>query len=437
MDRLWNRRATEGTVRMKIIHTSDWHLGRSFGPVSLRGDQEAFCDWFVELVRDEAADLVVIAGDLYDRAIAPTESIALFRDTVARLLATGTVVAAITGNHDGADRVAPYSELLDLSRFYLRGGYDRVGTVITHEFADGPLDIVLLPYLDPRAAPDDFGVPAGSDGDPGLDVPAGSDVDPGPDGPAGSGRDRDRSERLLARRRARTHQSVLEAAAAAGRTACGGRRSLAVAHAFVVGGAESDSERQLTVGGTGAVDASLFDGFSMVALGHLHRPQRLGGDDRLAYSGTPLAYSFSEDHPKSVRVIDLDASGAIAAHTEAVPVGRAVRTIEGPMATLLDPASHPDARAAFVRAVITDRETVLDAKNRLSAVYPHVAEILLRPEGLSPDTPMAAASAGSARRSPLDALQGFWKAAEGKPPDPDVDALLTEATTRAVEAVEA
>ena len=138
---------------MKIIHTSDWHLGRSFGPLSLLSDQEAFVDWFVDLVTDEAADLVVIAGDLYDRAVAPTDAIGLFRDAIGRLLATGTVVAAITGNHDGADRVAPYSELLDLSRFYLRGGYDRVGSVITHDFTDGPLDLVLLPYLDPRAAP--------------------------------------------------------------------------------------------------------------------------------------------------------------------------------------------------------------------------------------------------------------------------------------------
>ncbi|HET8930022.1 MAG TPA: exonuclease SbcCD subunit D [Acidimicrobiales bacterium] len=418
---------------MKIIHTSDWHLGRSFGPISLRGDQEAFCDWFVELVRDEAADLVVIAGDLYDRAIAPIESIALFRDTAGRLLADGTVVAAITGNHDGADRVAPYAELLDLSRFYLRGGYDRVGSVITHAFADGPLDIVLLPYLDPRAAPDEFGEPAGTGNEPDQAVPAGSTGDGVQAVPAGS--TGDGAQALVARRHTRTHQSVLETAAATARASCRSPRSIAVAHAFVTGGTESESERALVVGGTGAVDASVFDGFSAVALGHLHRPQRIGSNDRLAYSGTPLAYSFSEDHPKSVRIIDLDADGEMSVRTEPVPAGRPVRTIEGSITTLLDPRAHPDAHGAFVRAIVTDRETVLDAKSRLAATYPMIAEIQLRPDGLLPETLAASVSTASRRRAPIDAVHDFWEAVEGAAPDGAVDTLLVDATTRASEAV--
>ncbi|MCZ7631255.1 MAG: exonuclease subunit SbcD [Microthrixaceae bacterium] len=138
---------------MKIIHTSDWHLGRRFGPVSLEADQQAFADWFVDLVADHHGDLVVIAGDLYDRAIAPTSAIDLFTDTVARLLDTGAVVAAISGNHDGPSRVAPYDDLMDRSGFYLRGGYRNAGEVIRHEFSDGPLDLVLIPYLDPQGAP--------------------------------------------------------------------------------------------------------------------------------------------------------------------------------------------------------------------------------------------------------------------------------------------
>lgn len=433
---------------MKIIHTSDWHLGRSFGPVSLRDDQERFCDWFVDLVATEAADLVVIAGDLYDRAVAPTESIALFRDTVARLLATGTVVAAITGNHDGADRVAPYSELLDLSRFYLRGGYDRVGSVITHTFADGPLDLVLLPYLHPRAAPDHYGVPAGTSGDSTTDqlVPVGSDGTAGPDVPAGSGAgagpvvpagtaDRSGADDRVARRLARTHQSVLKVATDAARAARVAPRSVAVAHAFVTGGTVSDSERALTVGGTGAVDASVFDGFSAVLLGHLHRPQRMGGDDRIAYSGTPLAYSFSEDHPKSVRVLELDADGTLrSATTVPVPVGRPVRTIRGTIAELLDPGSHPGAHGAFVQAVVTDRETVLDARARLVTVYPHVAEVRLEPEGGPAPADATAASATTARLAPIDAVRAFWEVAEGSPPDDATDALLVAATTRAASA---
>ncbi|MGA1495279.1 MAG: metallophosphoesterase family protein [Rhodothermales bacterium] len=142
---------------MRIIHTSDWHLGRSFGPVSLRDAQERFCDRLVAVTREEQIDLVVIAGDIYDRAIAPNEAIELFRDTVRRLRDAGSIVAAISGNHDGADRVSPYDDLLDASGVYIRGGYEGVGRVVTHEFSDGPLDLVLVPFLDPQGAPDDFG----------------------------------------------------------------------------------------------------------------------------------------------------------------------------------------------------------------------------------------------------------------------------------------
>ncbi|KAA3637707.1 MAG: exonuclease subunit SbcD, partial [Armatimonadetes bacterium] len=201
---------------MKIIHTSDWHLGRHFGPVSLESDQQGFADWFVELVADQSVDLVVIAGDLFDRAIAPTSAIELFNDTVRRLLGTGAVVAAISGNHDGANRVAPYDDLMDRSGFYLRGGYQGAGEVMSLEFADGPLDLVLLPFLDPQAAPDDFGAAIS---DP-----------PGPD-----------EGDLMERRHRRTHQSVLKDAVGSVIPQLGAPRSLAVAHAFVTGGEPSDS----------------------------------------------------------------------------------------------------------------------------------------------------------------------------------------------------
>lgn len=424
---------------MKIIHTSDWHLGRTFGPHSLRADQEAFCDYFVDLVADESADLVVIAGDLYDRAVAPTEAIGLFRDTIGRLLASGTVVAAITGNHDGADRVAPFGAWLDLSRFYLRGGYGRIGEVITHEFADGPLDLVLLPYLDPRAAPDDFAAApddfaAWPDGEAaatvdeadstlrGDDIPA---DEPGSDAADAVARER------VARRQARTHQSVLQAASARALAARRSRRSLAVAHAFVTGGTVSDSERALTVGGTGAVDASVFDGFSTVMLGHLHRPQTIGTDGRIAYSGTPLAYSFSENHSKSLRIVELTPDGDATTRIEAVPVGHRAATITGTIDELLDPSRHADAHDSFVRARITNRETVLDAKARLSTLYPLITEVSLEPDGVEPGSTADVISTTTRRLAPIDAVHEFWQVVEGADPDDETTGLLIEATARA------
>ncbi len=388
---------------MRILHTSDWHLGRSFGPVSLAGEQERFCDALADIAADQRIELVVIAGDIYDRAIAPTHSIELFRDTVRRLRSAGVVIAAISGNHDGADRVSPYDDLLDASGVYIRGGYEGIGRVIRHEFADGPLDLALLPFLDPQAAPDLFGAtPAGESGE-------GGDA--------------------LERRRRRTHQSVLAAAMATTRAGLAAPRSLAVAHAFVTGGSVSDSERQLEVGGTGEVPADIFDGFSYTALGHLHRPQDITRPT-LRYSGTPMPYSFSEDHTKSVTVIDMDPTGVCAIDAIDLAVGRGVRTITGTIDELLEPARHPDAHERFVRAIVTDRETVLDAKARLERVYPHVVEVRLEPAG-----GRAAVAAGPTveihELRPIDAVTGFWADLEGSEPDGDLLDILTSAVTTA------
>jgi len=386
---------------MRILHTADWHLGRSFGPISLSGEQERFCDLVIDIVNDQAVDLVVIAGDIYDRAIAPVDSIELFRDTVRRLRSTGAIVVAISGNHDSADRVSPYDDLLDGSGVIIRGGYEGVGRVVRQEFLDGPIDLVLVPFLDPQAAPDNFGVEQGADGLP-------DDGD------------------LLARRRRRTHQSVLTAATSSARARVTAPRSLAIAHAFVAEGVKSDSERALEVGGAGTVSASTFDGFSYTALGHLHQPQYITRNT-LRYSGTPIPYSFSEDHAKSVTIVDMDAAGACRIDTVEVAVGRGVRTISGTIEELLDPTRHPDAHDLFVRAFITNRETVLDAKARLERVYPQVVEVRLEPP--SGSQPPPGPPPGDPELPPLNAVKSFWAEMEGSEPDGEVLEILTAAVT--------
>jgi DNA repair protein SbcD/Mre11 len=388
---------------MRILHTSDWHLGRGFGPVSLADHQQAFLDWLVEVCATERIDLVVVAGDVFDRAIAPTEALVMFRDAVRRILATGARLAVITGNHDGFDRVATYGELLDASGAFVRGGYHSIGEVLTLEFPDGPLDLVLLPFLDPHLAPDHL------DHDGGGEHEAAADV--------------------FERRIRRTHQSVLRSAIAA----CGpGRRSprsLAVSHAFVTGGRVTDSERDLAVGGTGTVEAALFHGFSYTALGHLHRPQQVGGSAMLRYSGTPLPYSFSEDHPKSVVLVDMAADGRCEVHEVPVPVGRAVCTLRGTIDDLVTRDPDPVVEASFVRAILTDRGVVLDAKRRLAERYPHVVEIVPLP--FDDAERRAGAPAATSQWSPIEAVDAFWRASAGAPPDQGERELLHEAIAAA------
>lgn len=391
---------------MRILHTSDWHLGRGFGPVSLHDHQARFIDWLVDTARSEKVELVIIAGDVFDRAIAPTESVVLFRDTLRRLVEF-TKVAVITGNHDGADRVNTYGDLLDLSGVLLRGGYDTAGEVITLEMSDGPLDLVLLPFLDPQAAPADFAQQAGAE----------ADAD---------------SDEFAARMR-RTHHSVLATAVAGVADRFRSPRAVAVAHAFVAGGEASDSERQLSVGGTSVVDLALFAPFAYTALGHLHRPQSLSPTVR--YSGTPLAYSFSETHAKSVTVVDLDPLGCCTISEIPVPVGRHVLTVTGTMEQLL--VAQPDecARESFVRAIVTDVGAVLDAKARLSAVYPHVVEIILKP-ALSDGAGAPLPAHEIPVLHPTEVVDRFWESVTGAEPGVDERALLHNAIVAAEAVVE-
>lgn len=379
--------------------------------MSLASDQEAFVMWMLDVVRDEKIDLVVIAGDLYDRAIPPAEAVVLMRDLLVRLRSMGVTVVAIAGNHDGAERVSAYDGLIDAASVYLRGGYGRAGEVLTLEFDDGPIDIVALPYLDPILAPNE------------------SRDQPDEEGTAG--------EEGAARGRVRrTHQSVLtDALRLAGqrRTA---PRSLAIAHAFVTGGEESESERLLTVGGVGQVDISIFDGFSYVALGHLHRPQLVGTATR-RYSGTPLAYSFSEEHDKQVVLIDIDAAGSCEVREIAVPVGRAVATIRGTMDELLGASVHESVVNRFIRAVVTDTAHVIDAKANLRLRFPHIIEVVLQPPSVAGGSGQSVVPTKRALLSPLKAAESFWRDVTDEAPSEQERICLEQALTRAAAEVAA
>ena len=387
---------------MRVLHTSDWHLGRSFGAVSLHDHQAAFVDWLVDVVVAERVDLVAIAGDVFDRAVPPTAAIDLLRGALLRLRAAGAQVAVIAGNHDGPERVAAYDVLLDQSGVVVRGGYRCAGEVITLEFADGPLDLVMLPYLDPVLEPVE--VLAG-------DIPAGE---------AGE-------------RRRRTHHDVLATAAERARLALRSPRSLALAHAFVVGAsgtaAVSDSERQLTVGGTAEVRAEVFAPFSYTALGHLHTPQQVGGPT-VRYSGTPLAYSFSETAAKQVVLVDLAPEGVTEVVELPVPVGRGVSTVRGTIDELLA-APPPAALQHWVRAVVTDPVPVLHAKTRLAEVYPHVVEVEWQP--MAHNGQAGALSVEHRRRlSPADVVEAYWTELHDVAPTDDQRAVLHRAIDAAL-----
>jgi DNA repair protein SbcD/Mre11 len=279
---------------MRILHTADWHLGKTLDQFSLYDDQAEALEQLLALAARERPDAVVLAGDIYDRAMPPAEAVALFNRTVSRLvLDLGIPLLAIAGNHDNPDRVHYGAQLFEKQGFYVCGHASFPLRPVVLPDAHGPVYFYLLPYTEPetlryllRQAQQAGQVPEAQ------------------------------ATEWLAN--LQTHQQVMEWAVgqiAAQRQP--GDRTVLVAHAFAQGGEPSDSERSL-LGGAELVAADAFAGPSYVALGHLHKPQQfLAG--RVRYAGSPLKYSLSEaSHAKSYSLVELDAHGQVRARE--VPV---------------------------------------------------------------------------------------------------------------------
>ncbi|HEY5168379.1 MAG TPA: exonuclease subunit SbcD, partial [Thermoleophilia bacterium] len=256
---------------MRLIHTADWHLGRLFHNQHLTADQDYVLRQLVELVAEVEPAAVIVAGDLYDRAVPPIEAVDLLDHVLTELVdRLGVPVIAIAGNHDSAVRVGFASRLLRERGLHLVGELPQAASPIILRDEHGPVRVSALPYADPAEA---------------RAVYDAADIHD---------------------QQAVTSAGVARALAAAEPH----ERHVLVAHAFVAGGVESESERPLSVGGAQQVSAGTFAGFDYVALGHLHRPQSCGSDT-VRYAGSLLKYSFAEHaHQKSVSVVDVGPRGS-------------------------------------------------------------------------------------------------------------------------------
>ena len=336
---------------MRLLHTSDWHLGRTLHRADLRDAQAAFLDGLVDTVRSERVDAVLVAGDVYDRAVPGLDAVALYDDALVRLRAAGARVVVTSGNHDSAARLGVGARLVDAAGVHVRTRPQAVGEPVLLTDGHGEVAVYGLPYLEPEA------------------VRAVLPPDPGGD-PA----------------EPRGHAGVLGRALACVRADLAGRRarSVVMAHAWVTGGLASDSERDISVGGVGAVSASLFDGIDYTALGHLHGAQRLR--EGLRYSGSPLAYSFSEaGHTKGSWLVELDARGLGRVEQVPSPPTRRLSLLRGTLEDLLTGRAHGTCEDDFLSVVLTDDLRPDDAMTRLRSRFPHVLVLEWRPEGVVAD----------------------------------------------------
>ena len=331
---------------MRILHTSDWHLGRSFHGVDLTDTQAAFVDHLLETVRAQQVDVVLVSGDVYDRALPPVRAVELADEALARLADAGVRTVVTSGNHDSAVRLGHNARLADSAGVHLRTRWEQVAAPVTIDDAHGPVHVYGIPYLEPDAVRQAWALPA------------------------------------------RTHEAALAGAMEriqADLDSRGGR-SVVMAHAFVAGSAEaapamrSDSERDISVGGLAIAPTHLFTRPDYVALGHLHGAAQL--TDSVRYSGAPVAYSFSEEgHTKGSWLVELDADGVHRADFVPAPVERRLRRLAGRIDELVRDPGLAEAEDCYVAVTLTDPLRPRSAMERLRARFPHVLTLAYAPEG--------------------------------------------------------
>lgn len=391
---------------MRILHTSDWHLGRTLHGVDLTGAHARFLDALVAMARAYAVDAVLVAGDVYDRAFPNLEAVALLEDALVRLCEVTRVIVT-PGNHDSAQRLGFGADLFR-DRLLVRPRPLDAASPIVIPDADGHdgLLVYAVPYLDPDAAR-------------GILAPWGSGVVEGVTPPP----------------LARSHEAVLTAVAERAASDLAMRRSSArtpavlMAHAFVHGGQATDSERDIRVGGVDAVPRAVFEamGVDYLALGHLHGPQRIGPPEgpglRARYSGSPLALSFSEkDQTKSVALVELDATGVRSIELLPTPVERPMTEVRGSLKEVLG-RRFADARDHWVRVIVDENARPADLVATVKKAFPHALEVHFQAHG--GDLPLPGLTRDVA--DPLGVLDEFVAAVGGTPTSEVERRVLREA----------
>lgn len=326
------------------MHTSDWHVGRTFHGRDLLADQQVVLAAISVLVAEHAVDVVVIPGDLYDRAIPSTDAVGVLTGALQDISAAGAQIVASAGNHDSAPRLGAFSGFLAAGGLHLRTSFTAVAEPVLLADDHGEIAFYPLPYLEPEVVRRAFGI----------------------DGAA-------------------SHQAVMAVAMDAVRADLAqrpGLRSVVLAHAFVVGAVAGGSERSIAIGGVESVTGDVFDGIDYVALGHLHGRQMLS--ERMRYSGSPLAFSFTEaGHRKSVWLIDIDAAGAVDARSLELPIPRPLAEVVGTLPEIL--AGNDDLVEHYLSARLTDPVRPLEAMRRLKEKFPYAVTLSWEPPAATSD----------------------------------------------------
>lgn len=353
---------------MKFVHTGDLHIGKIVNGFSMIEDQRYILKQVYEISRREKADALVLAGDIYDRAIPPADAVVLFNDFLTDMVRAGIPVLMISGNHDSPERLGFADAILEEEGIYIAGVYKKELKKV--EIADtyGNVSFVLMPFVKPAS------VGAKTSGEAVgnmLSMEKGRKEDiRGKDNTDKNNAEKDNIDKDDMDKDSKNKEGE------------DGIRRVLVTHYFVTDqGREpelSDGETTIHVGGLDNVEASLFDGFDYVALGHIHKPQKIG-EREVYYAGAPLAYSFSEaGQEKGINLVEMGKKGEVTMRRIPLKPLHEMRRIRGKLQELMQPEVVEAAQAEdYIRAELTDEEELIDPIGTLRSVYPNVMQILL------------------------------------------------------------
>lgn len=376
---------------MKLIHLSDLHLGKRLNEFSLGEDQEYILNQILQIVEAEQPDAVVIAGDVYDKAIPSVEAVSLFDEFLVRLAGLHIHIFVISGNHDSPERIAFGSRLLEETGIHLSPVYGGSVEPVTLEDEFGPVDFYLLPFVKPIHVRRFF-----------------------PEDPT------DTYTQALST--AVGHMNLDEH-----------RRNVLVTHQFVTGASRSDSE-EISVGGADNVDSAVFDAFDYVALGHIHSPQHCGSE-KIRYCGTPLKYSFSEaKDTKSVTVAELKEKGNLVIRTVPLKPLRELVELRGTFEELTDRHFYENTTWTrdYVHLTLTDEEDIPDAVGKLRLIYRNLMKLDYDNARTRSNAEITGAQAQDTR-SPLELFASFYELQNNRPMTAEQLVFLEELIARTEE----
>lgn len=318
---------------MKFVHLSDLHLGKRVNGYSMIEDQKYILLKILNVIDEQKAEAVVIAGDVYDKPIPPTEAVQLFDDFLFRLVERNLQILVISGNHDSPERIAFGSRFMDKSGVHMSQVYNGKNDLVELKDKYGKVNFYMLPFVKPSNVRRFF-------------------------------EDEEINTYTDAVRVAVSHMNVNKKA-----------RNVIITHQFVTGAQRSESET-IAVGGTDNVDSYVFDDFDYVALGHIHGPQNVG-KNTVRYCGTPLKYSFSEiSHKKSVTVVEMKEKGNVKVSTVELTPKLDMREIKGTYEELTFKKNYENTNTEdYLHIILTDEEDVADAVAKLRCVYPNLMKL--------------------------------------------------------------